>query len=104
MPIQSTFGDGENRKCFILGPDKQPTIRDVKVLMDGQKAMSNDRLIAIESGVNVGDVVVLNPGPLLVGDMAKFKASVSKNPIQGDKGDKDAADKKGDKAGKKRGS
>jgi hypothetical protein len=87
VPIQSIFSGSEadaNRKVYVLGADSRPIERDVTIMREGEKTMSNDRLVAIQSGLEVGDKVVLNPSPLLVGDKGKMKASVSKNPVQTD--------------------
>ena len=70
VPIQSVFGNMESdkRRCFVVGADGQPRVVEIEV------GLNNDRLIEVKKGLEEGDKVVLNPAPLLVGDLAKFKA------------------------------
>jgi HlyD family secretion protein len=65
IPIQSVLGTismGANRKCFVLGPSGRPEMRDIVV------GMSNEREVEVKSGLKEGEVVVLNPRPLLPED------------------------------------
>jgi multidrug efflux pump subunit AcrA (membrane-fusion protein) len=93
VPVQTVIGSitmGGNRKCFVVGADGQPEMRDIVV------GMSNQRLVEVKSGLQEGDKVVLNPGPLLAedGDMKPGKVHT--------KSDDDAQDSGGDgKKGKK---
>jgi HlyD family secretion protein len=62
VPIQAVVGtikDGAERKCFVVGPDGQPVMRDIVV------GMSNERLVEVKSGLAEGEKVVENPKPLL---------------------------------------
>jgi hypothetical protein len=98
VPIQSVFGSVESkRKCFVVGADGNPRMVDIEV------GMNNDRLIEVKSGLEPGDKVVLNPAPLLVGDMAKFKASTPRGGrIENQKGPEMKSDGGAPDAGKKK--
>jgi len=98
VPIQSVFGSADmdkvevageadtsesavqkkgwkKRKCFVL-VNLDPKERDIEI------RDSNDRLVEVMSGLTEGDVVVLNPGPLLTGEKAKWKPGVPKVRVQ----------------------
>jgi HlyD family secretion protein len=65
IPVQSVLGTismGAQRKCFVLGPDGQPQLRDIVV------GMSNEREVEVKSGLKEGEQVVLDPRPLLPED------------------------------------
>jgi len=62
VPVQSVVGTismGAERKCFVVGPDGQPQLRDIVV------GMSNERVVEVKSGLKEGERVVQNPQPLL---------------------------------------
>jgi HlyD family secretion protein len=62
VPVQAVVGTismGAERKCFVIGPDGQPRMRDIIV------GMSNERLVEVKSGLQEGERVVQNPQPLL---------------------------------------
>jgi HlyD family secretion protein len=62
VPVQSVVGTismGAERKCFVLGPGGRPEVRDIEV------GMSNEREVEVKSGLKEGEVIVLNPRPLL---------------------------------------
>jgi HlyD family secretion protein len=98
VPVQAVIGSismGAQRKCFVVGPDHQPHLRDITV------GMSNERMVEVKTGLEEGEVVVQNPQKLLSddSDMKPGKARVRADAdADGGKGD----DKKGDK-GKKKG-
>jgi hypothetical protein len=65
VPVQAVLGTismGAQRKCFVVGHDGQPDLRDIVV------GMSNERLVEVKSGLKEGDRVVQNPRPLLTDD------------------------------------
>jgi hypothetical protein len=65
VPVQAVLGTismGADRKCFVVGANGQPELRDIVV------GMSNERVAEIKSGVKEGEQVVLNPTPLLKED------------------------------------
>ena len=65
VPVQAVIGTirlGANLKCFVVGADGQPELRDIVV------GMSNQRLVEVKSGLKKGDRVVLNTAPLLAED------------------------------------
>jgi HlyD family secretion protein len=73
VPVQAIIGTislGANPKCFVVGTDGQPELRDIVV------GMSNQRLVEVKSGLKEGDKVVLNPTPLWTED-AKMKPGAS---------------------------
>ena len=101
VPVQAVIGSismGAERKCFVLGPDRQPVLRDIVV------GMCNERLVEVKSGLHEGEEVVQNPTPLLKdSDMKAGKVrGKSDSESQGDSGDGGKKDKKGG-AGKKNG-
>jgi multidrug efflux pump subunit AcrA (membrane-fusion protein) len=62
VPVQAVIGSismGAQRKCFVLGPDRQPEMRDIVV------GMCNERLVEIKSGLKEGEEVVQNPAALI---------------------------------------
>jgi RND family efflux transporter MFP subunit len=62
VPVQAVLGTisaGAERKCFVVVPGGEPELRDIVV------GKSNERVVAITSGLNEGEQVVLNPTPLL---------------------------------------
>lgn len=62
IPIQSILGSialGAQRKAYVLDENGQPQLRDVTV------GASNDRMVEILKGVEIGEKVVLNPRSLL---------------------------------------
>ena len=62
IPIQSVIGNvamGADRKCYVLGKDDYPQLRDIVI------GKSNDKLVEIKSGLIEGEKVVLNPRPLI---------------------------------------
>ncbi len=62
MPIQSVIGNvsmGAERKCFVLDAHGYPEERDIVI------GKSNDKFVEIKSGVQEGEKIVMNPGPLL---------------------------------------
>jgi hypothetical protein len=81
VPVQAVLGtisSGAQRKCFVVGSNGQPVIRDIVV------GMSNERLVevkpwdeATQSGLKEGDQVVMNPQPLLKED-SELKAGQSR--------------------------
>jgi HlyD family secretion protein len=94
VPVQSVVGTistGAKRECFVVGPGGQAEHRDIVV------GMSNQRLVEVKSGLNVGDKVVLNPMSLLAEDTEKKPGKA------GGKNDEEGQDTGGDgkKAGKK---
>ncbi len=65
VPVQAIVGTislGAQPHCFVVGKDGQPERRDVIV------GMSNQMLVEIKSGLEVGDKVVLDTGSLLALD------------------------------------
>jgi hypothetical protein len=50
---------GADRKCYVLGGDGVPQLRDIVC------GMSNERLVEVKSGLKEGEKVVLDPRPLL---------------------------------------
>jgi len=61
VPVQAIVGTislGASPRCYVVGPDGQPELRDIVV------GMSNQRLVEIKSGLKEGDKVVLNPASL----------------------------------------
>ena len=66
VPVQAIIGTislGASPKCFVVGADGQPKLRDIVV------GMSNQRLVEVQSGLNEGDKVVLDAAPLLAEDV-----------------------------------
>ncbi len=62
VPVQAIIGTislGAKPQCFVVGADGQPQLRDIVL------GMSNQRLVEVKSGLQEGDKVVLDPGPLL---------------------------------------
>jgi multidrug efflux pump subunit AcrA (membrane-fusion protein) len=73
IPIQSVVGNiqmGSTRKCFVIGPDRQPVERAIVV------GMNNDKVVEVVEGLKEGEEVVINPGPLLTGENSKLKPGV----------------------------
>jgi len=73
IPIQSVVGSiqmGSKRKCFVIGPDRQPLERDIVV------GMNNDKVVEVTEGLKEGEEVVMNPVPLLMGENSKLKPGV----------------------------
>jgi multidrug resistance efflux pump len=103
VPIQSVVGTismGEKRKCFVVGPDGQPELRDIVI------GMSNEQLVevrpwdeATRSGLKEGERVVQNPTPLLQGSDMRAGRVRSK----GDDSDGPEGGEGGKKGGKKKG-
>jgi multidrug efflux pump subunit AcrA (membrane-fusion protein) len=94
IPVQSVVGTitmGTERKCFVVGPDGQPVLRDIQV------GKSNERLVEVKSGLAEGDKVVENPRPLLEegSDMRPGKAKGGKDDNGYDKGGKGGGAPKG---------
>jgi HlyD family secretion protein len=101
IPIQSVVGTismGSTRKCFVLGSDGQPELRDIIV------GMSNEQLVevrpwdeATRTGLKEGERVVQNPAPLLQGSEMRpgriRKSSESDDADHGDGGKKDGKKK-----------
>lgn len=83
VPIQSVFGNmemGKKRKVYLMR-DGAPDEHDIEV------GMNNDKVVEVVSGLQEGDVVVLNPGSLLAADKSKMKPGVPKMYVeQGGKG------------------
>jgi hypothetical protein len=61
---------GAQRKVFVVGPDRQPEMRDVVV------GMSNERMVEVKSGLKEGELVVQNPQPLIKDDSEMKAAKV----------------------------
>lgn len=62
VPVQAIVGTislGAKPRCFVVGADGQPELRDIVV------GMSNQRLVEVKSGINEGDKVILDPAPLM---------------------------------------
>ena len=62
VPVQAIAGTislGARPHCFVVGQDGQPEPREVVV------GMSNQRLVEVKSGLEVGDKIVLNPASLV---------------------------------------
>ena len=64
-----SISSGTKRKCFVIGPDGQPEMRDIIV------GMSNERKVEVKpwdeqtrTGLKEGERVVENPRPLLPED------------------------------------
>ncbi|MBI3412198.1 MAG: HlyD family efflux transporter periplasmic adaptor subunit [Planctomycetes bacterium] len=104
VPVQAVLGTismGADRKCFVVGPDRQPVMRDIVV------GMCNERLVEIKSGLREGEEVVLNPRPLLKDDSelkpgkvrSKNEDEGSSNGENGKKGKKKGAGKGPDSPG-----
>jgi HlyD family secretion protein len=99
VPVQAVVGSiasGATRKCFVVGADGQPEMRDIVV------GMCNERLVEIKSGLKEGEVVVQNPTPLLKDSDMKAGKVRSKNEDDSHGGGSDPAkkDKKGGSAKK----
>jgi hypothetical protein len=76
VPVQAVLGTismGATRKCFVVGRNGQPELRDIEV------GLSNERLVEVKSGLKEGDQVVMNPQPLLKED-SDLKPGKPKNP------------------------
>jgi len=101
IPIQSVVGNiqmGSKRKCFVIGPDRQPVERDIVV------GMNNDKVVEVIEGLTEGEEVVMNPLPLLVGENSKLKPGVPPlRPQSEDSGPGTGPGKKADGKGKKAG-
>src|SRR5262249_43177508 len=100
VPVQAVLGTismGAQRKCFVIGADGQPALRDIVV------GMCNERLVEVKSGVTEGERVVLTPLPLLEDSDLKPGKVRSKNTDDSSGGGDDDT-KKGSKKGKKKGS
>jgi multidrug resistance efflux pump len=98
IPIESVVGTilmGQKRKCFVIGADGQPQIRDIVV------GKNNDKVVQVSEGLKEGEKVVINPIPLLVGEFGKLKAGVPQGKHHGEGGGPEGA--QGKKPGKKPG-
>lgn len=72
VPVQAVLGTismGADRKCFVVGADGQPELREIVV------GMCNERVVEVKpwdkaarTGLKDGEKVVLNPRPLLNDD------------------------------------
>jgi HlyD family secretion protein len=100
IPIQSVVGNiqmGQKRKCFVVGDDGQPRPRDIVV------GMNNDTVVEVQEGLKEGEVVVMNPLPLLTGENSKLKPGVPQVREQSEDSGGAGRGKKGGKGGKKGG-
>jgi multidrug efflux pump subunit AcrA (membrane-fusion protein) len=106
VPIQAVVGTismGAKRKCFVIGPDGQPVMRDIVV------GMSNERKVEVkawdaetQTGLKEGERVVENPTPLIPPDTDMRAGKVrSKGEDDGHGGD-NGEGKKGKGKGKKK--
>jgi hypothetical protein len=99
VPVQAVLGTismGAERKCFVLGADGQPVLRDIVV------GLCNERLVEIKSGLKEGDRVVLNPRPLLT-DESDLKPGRDRSKSHDDgQGGAEGGKKNGKKGGKKK--
>jgi HlyD family secretion protein len=98
VPVQTVIGTismGANRKCFVIGANGQPELRDIVV------GMSNQRLVEVKSGLKTGDKVVLNATPLLAED-GEMKPGKVRSKTDDDGQDSGGDAKKGAKKGKKK--
>lgn len=99
VPVQAVVGTinmGAQRKVFVVGANGQPVLRDIVV------GMSNERLVEVKSGLEVGERVVENPRPLLSEDSELKPGKVrtkSESDSHGSGGGEGG--KKGRKGGKK---
>ena len=62
VPVQAVIGTismGAHLKCFVMGADGQPELRDIV------GGMNNRRLVEVKSGLKEGDRVVLNTASLM---------------------------------------
>ncbi len=62
LPVQAVLGTismGAHRKCFVVGRNGQPEMREIEV------GISNERLVEVKSGLAEGEQVVLNPATLV---------------------------------------
>jgi HlyD family secretion protein len=94
VPVQCVVGSissGAERKCFVLGPDGQPEMRDIVV------GMSNERIVEVKSGLKEGDKVVQNPA-LLIKD-TDMKAGKARTKREDDSQDGSSEPGKKDKKG-----
>src|SRR5262249_27232152 len=83
VPVQAVVGTismGANRKCFVVGADGQPVLRDIVV------GMSNERLVEVkpwdeakQTGLKEREQVVFNPQPLLEGSELRAGRPRTKN-------------------------
>jgi RND family efflux transporter MFP subunit len=99
VPVQAVVGTismGAERKCFVVGPDGHPQLRDIVV------GMSNERLVEVKSGLKEGERVVENPRPLLTDTDMKPGKVRSKNEEDSHPGGGDDG-KKGKKGAPKKG-
>ncbi len=97
VPVQAVVGSismGAKRQVFVIGKDGQPVKRDIVV------GMTNERKVEVKSGLEEGERVVENPGPLL-GDNSDMKPGKIRTKNEDDGGDPSEGGKK--KAGKKKG-
>jgi HlyD family secretion protein len=96
IPIQAVVGNvsmGYDRKCFVIGADKQPHERNIKV------GMNNDNLVEVRDGLKEDERVVLNAASLL-GEKSEMKASVPQDRKQREGGPGMGKGKGNKKAGK----
>jgi multidrug efflux pump subunit AcrA (membrane-fusion protein) len=97
VPVQSVIGTismGANRKCFVVRGDGQTELRDIVV------GMSNERLVEVISGLEVGEKVVENPRPLMSDDTEMKPGKVrTKSEGEQDSGSTGSGQKKGKKKG-----
>jgi multidrug efflux pump subunit AcrA (membrane-fusion protein) len=65
IPVQAVVGTismGAKRKCFVIGRDGQPQLRDIVV------GMTNERMVEVTTGLQEGEKVAENPRLLLAED------------------------------------
>ncbi len=99
VPIQAVIGTismGAHRKIFVLNGDGQPELRDIVV------GKSNERLVTVLEGLQIGDRVVENPTPLLT-DESGMKAGKVRTRNEGDDHGGGPGEDGKKKAGKKKG-
>jgi HlyD family secretion protein len=97
VPVQAVVGSismGAKRQVFVVGKDGQAVKRDIVV------GMTNERKVEVKSGLEEGERVVENPGPLL-GENSDMKPGKIRAKSEDDGGDSGEGGKK--KAGKKKG-
>jgi len=98
VPIQAVLGtisSGASRKCYVVGKDGQPKLRDIVV------GMSNEREVEVKSGLEEGERVVENPQKLISeGSDLKQGKIRSKNEEDSQEGGESGGKKGGKKGGK----
>lgn len=73
VPIEAVVGTismGTKRKCFVLDDANHPIERDVSL------GLSNNKVVEVREGLQVGDRVVQNPAPLLKGERSQYKITI----------------------------